>query len=649
MCPRDCYDTCSLVVRVGDDGKIQSVGGDLSHPMTHGFVCPRGKKDPEHVYANRVLFPHVRAGSKPGRDFRRASWDEALDLVAEKLSRALEAHGKDSVLLLDYAGYTGLTSSSFAHRLWNALGAPRTDYALCSTSGHEGLALHYGKSYGIQPEELLEKDLIVFWEFNAPVSSPHLWALARMARKERGARIIAVDPWQSECARGADLWIAPRPGSEVALAMGVCRTLIEKGRVDKRFIERVTRGFPVLREEALTWTTKRVRKETGIPAASLEELAAAYAGSRKSATMIGIGLQKSENGADKVRAVSLIPALLGLHRGYYYSNKKAYMVDSAYLSGESLSEKKGEIVSQVALSDAVRRGRFAFLFVYSMNPALTLPGQKAFREGLGKSSVFLTLHDTHWTETADWADIVLPAATFFEKEDLVLPWSHRYVRLSQKAIEPLGESKSEVGVMTELARKLGLAQEWLYEDPWLAMRKAFEGALAEGTFDDLMAGKSLPLKERPRNEYQTPSGKIEFASGKGRELGIDPLPRHMPLARKPGEFVLLNSASRNYTNTQFREIYGPIPQVVMVNPRDAKSLGIAEGDPVALENELGSIRLSAKLSPHVPEGVLCSPRLLVDLDGRPMNEITSSAPQPLGSGSTFNSTLVTLRRAQEQS
>lgn len=647
VCPRDCYDNCFLVVKVGDDGRIASVKGDLAHLMTHGFLCPRGKKDPEHVYTNRILFPHVRTGEKPGRQFRRASWDEALDLLVRNLTRVLAEKGSDSVLLLDYAGFTGLTSSSYAHRLWNALAAARTDYAVCSKSGHEGLGLHYGRSYGVQPEELLEKDLIVFWGFNAPVSSPHLWALARTARKERGTRIIAVDPWRSECARGADLWIAPKPGSDVALAMGICRYLVAKGRIDTRFIEKRTVGFRVLREEVLTWNPKRVRMETGLDASSLEDLSAAYASSRKSATMIGIGLQKTVNGADKVRAVSLIPALRGTHRGFFYSNKKAYLVNTDFLSGESLSEKKGRIVSQVALSESLRNGEFAFLFVYGMNPALTLPGQKALRQGLEREGVFLALHDTHWTETADWADVVLPAATFYEKDDLVLPWTHRHVRLMQKAIEPLGESRGEARLMTELAQRLGLTQEWLYEDPWLAMRRAFEGALEEGTFDDLLAGKTLPLKERPRNEYQTPSGKIELASRKARELGFDPLPRHMPLGQGSGTFVLLNSAGRNYTNTQFRENYGPIPQMVLVNPADAKAMGIAEGDAVMLENELGSIRLPAKLSPHVPEGILWAARLLTDLDGRPMNDITSSVPQTIGRGPTFNSTLVTVRKAPE--
>jgi anaerobic selenocysteine-containing dehydrogenase len=643
VCPRDCYDSCFVTATVGDDGKIESVKGDTDHPLTRGFTCPRGNKDSIRVYSNRILFPQIRTGGKPGRSFRKASWSEALDIVAESLKSAIRDHGSESVLLLDYAGYTGLLSSRFSHRLWNAIGAAQTDEAICSTSGHKGLEFHYGLSYGIQPEELLQGDLIVFWGFNAPVSSPHIWSLAIESRRQNGTRLIAIDPRESECARSADIHAAPRPGSDVALAMGICRSLIENGQVDLDFIEKETTGFEQLKEEALSWSAEKVHEETGLEPAVVEQVANAYAVSNRSATMVGIGFQKNRNGADLVRAASFVPALRGLHRGFYYTNGRAPLVDKSYLTGESIVGIPSKTVSQVALSSQVQHGDFSFLFIYSMNPVQTLPNQVAFRQGLKRSEVFTTVHETHWTETTDYADVILPAPTFLEKQDIVVPWSHRHVRLSEKVIDPLGESRDEVWVMTQLSRKLGLSDEWLYEDPWKALEIAFEGAIENGSFQDLFDGKSLLLELKPPDVFQTPSGKIEFYSNRALELGMSPLPEHRALRLGPDEFHLLNTATRKYTNTQFRESYGPIPEFVLMNPQDADLLGVSDDQFVKLENDLGRIKLRVKVSDSVPPRVLWSPRQLTDLEGRPMNDITSDEPQPIGQGSTFNSTVVTVR------
>jgi anaerobic selenocysteine-containing dehydrogenase len=290
----------------------------------------------------------------------------------------------------------------------------------------------------------------------------------------------------------------------------------------------------------------------------------------------------------------------------------------------------------------LKRADFKFIYIYSTNPAVVLPGQKDVREGLEHKDVFTAVHETHWTETADRADVVLPATSFLEKRDIVLPWSHRHVRLSEKVIEPLGESRDETWVMQELARRLGLEESWLYEDPWHALERAFEGALDDGTFEDLTGGKDLLLKPKPREEYRTPSGKLEFYSGVALTKGLDPLPQHRPRVPGPGEFFLINTATRHYTNTQFREEYGPIPAEVTINPVDADKAGVAEGETVSLRNELGSIDLVVKLSESVPTGVLWAPRQLTDPAGRPMNNITSPDPQPAGGGPTFNSTIVTV-------
>lgn len=642
MCARDCYDSCFILANVGDDGTLVSVKGDPDNPVTRGFVCPRGKMDVSRIYKNRVLFPQARIGDKPGNQFRRIEWNEALENTAAKLNETIKTYGRESVLLLDYSGNTGLLSEVYPHRLWNALGASRTDGAMCSKAGRTALSLHYGGYYGLQPEDLIDRDLIIFWGFNASVSAAHLWAIALKARKQRGSTIIVIDPRRSETAKNADFHFQPKPGSDVALAMGICRIFIENKWLAHEFIETYTMGFDKLETVIMSWSPRQVEMETGLDWHMIENLAGLYGSSNLSATLMGIGLQKSLNGADLVRAVSFIPALRGLHRGFFYSNSDAFFIDNNYIAGNMFSKFQPKTVSQVALSEIIREGAFKFIFIYGMNPALTLANQSAFRQGLAKKDTFVAVHDTHWTKTTDFADIIFPAQTFFEKQDIVVSWVHHYIRISPQVIEPLEESRDEIWVMQELAKKLGIEEPWVLGNPWSDLEKAFTGAFSNGTFQDLLSGKTMLLKRKPLDCYNTPSGKLEFFSSKALEMGIHPLPRHFPI--KPGvdEFILLNSAVSNYTSTQFTESYGPIPVIVTINPADAAYLKITDNDRVKLVNDLGSVEVNVEISDAVPRGVLWMPRLSVSLDGKPMNDLTSSITQPIASGPTFNSTLVKL-------
>lgn len=642
VCPKDCYDTCFLKAYV-ENNELVKTEGDPENPLTAGFTCPRGVSYPRRINANRVLYPHRRAEPKPTARFERITWDEALNMITVKIREAIEECGPRSILHVEYAGNMGLLTYRYPLRLWNALGATSTDHSICSRSGHEALSLHYGLSYGLQPEDLLGARLIVFWGFNAAVSSPHMWRLAWKARK-RGAVIAAVDPRRSETARNADLWLSPKPGTDVALAYGVARYLILGGYVDEDFIEKYTYGYERFREEALKWTPERVRKTTGVSKEKLEELAELYGERKPSATMIGFGMQKSLAGAEAVRAVSLIPALLGIHRGFYYSNSMGWLVNDAYLTGEALARRRHKVISQVRLAEELERGNYRIIFIWNINPVVTIPEATRLAKALAREDVFVVVHETHWTETCSYADIVLPAPTFLEKDDVILSYSHRYVRLARKAVEPMGESRSEAWLAIELARRLGISEAWVYEDPWEALGKALRGAFENGSFEDLLAGKTLKLKSRPRDKYQTPTGKIEFYSIIAEQKGYSPLPVQLELQPPEGYFVLLNSATPRYVHTQFREVYGPQPAIVKINPADAEALGVEDGDTVTLYNEHGEVKVKAVVTDEVPPGVLWSPRQLIGLDGQPQNAITSSRTQELGGGSTFNSTLVKVKK-----
>ena len=640
VCARDCYDTCALIVTLGESEQILSIRGDLKNPVTQGFTCPRGAKDHERLYKNRVEAPFLRKGGR----LAQTDWEEGLRVVSQKLGEVLDEHGPEAVLYLDYAGNMGLLTTAFPQRLWNAIGATRTDWALCSSSGHKALALHYGDSYGIRPIEILSMDLVVFWGFNAAVSSPHMWSLARKARKLRGTRIVVVDPRESRTAKSADLWVQAIPGSDVALAYGVINYLIQNDCIDLKFIAEWTRGFEQLKAKAAEWTPDRVERITGVAWGQVERLGEAYGSLKPSTTMIGIGLQKCEQGADQVRAVSFIPALLGLHRGFFYSNGSSFSIDESLISGQSLTDKSPKIVEQVALADLVRGGEFKFIYISCMNPAMTLPNQRAFREGVSRRDVFVALHETHWTKTTRYADLVLPAPTYLEKEDLVIPWGHNYVQYSPSALHPVTNSRSEVWVMREIAERLGLTEDWLYQDPWNAAEPALENAFEGGNFRSLRSGKMLTLKTKPHNNYPTISGKIEFYSSRAAELGLNPLPIQTRLCIKEGNFILLTSATSKFTSTQFQEVYGAIPALVTMNSRDAERLGITEGHIVTIANERGQVQMKVTISETLPKGVMWSPRQSEGLAGEPQNCLMSSNPQEIGSGPSFNSTMVTVTK-----
>lgn len=641
VCNRDCPDTC-FIDAVVKGGQIVSLNGSRENPVTQGFLCPRGVGDAKRVYSKeRVLYPFIKNGTK----FERVSWTKAIELVANKLRRVLEENGNEAVLLYDYPGNQGFLSWQYSQRLWRALGATLTDGALCSSSGHKGIELHYGLAYGLGLEDVLNYGTIVFWGNNARVSSPHVWALSLKARKENDATLVCIDPRRCETSEDCDLWVNPRPGSDVALVYGISRWLIEHDRLDEKFIEEWTRGWDKFAQEVERWGSKRVEDATRLAWNRIEKLCEAFVEKLPTAFMIGLGLNKSSYGAESARAVSLLPALLGQHRGFHYSDSTGRFAQWDYLSGNKMASRKSRVVEQVSVGSKLIAGEFKFVFVKGSNPALTLPDQSSVRRGLSREDVFMVVHETHWNETAKMADVVLPASTYLEKCDLNFSDHHRYVRLSLKAIEPLGESKHEIWVMQRLAEKLNCKEPFLFEKPWKALERTTRKAFENGSLRDLQKGAVLKLQQRSIYEYQTPSAKIEFYSSRAPELCANPLPIQLPLGEPEGWFVLLNSSLPCWTHSQFRDVYGPIPAIVWVNHADADDIGIANEDDVTLYNELGELTLEAVVTDHISKGVLWSPRPLTGKNGTPMNSLASSSPQNLGAGPRFNSIKVKVRKS----
>jgi anaerobic selenocysteine-containing dehydrogenase len=420
--------------------------------------------------------------------------------------------------------------------------------------------------------------------------------------------------------------------------------LIAKDKINEIFIEDNTEGFEQYEEEVMRWTPECVTTVTGIPWNKIEELSSIIADNGPTGFLIGLGINKSDQGAETCRAISLLPALLGEHRGFHYSDSGGRFVDWAYVNGGKQSKTPSKVVTQVSIGDQLMDGDFKYIFVQGTNPAMTLPNSKSVSNGLRNEEVFVVVNETHWTETALLADVVLPSPTYLEKSDINLSDHHRYVRLAQQAIEPLGESRHEIWIMRKIAELIGCEDEWLFEDTWDALRVAHEGAFEDGVFNDLIKGRVLKLKQKPNDEYQTQSHKIEFYSSKALDSGYDPLPHQLEINDDREWYTLLNSALSKWTHSQFRDVYGPMPDIVWINAEDASKLSIKSDDKITLFNEYGELILKAKITDDVNEGVLWAPRPLVDNKNIPMNLLASSRPQKIGAGPRFNSIKVKIKQ-----
>ena len=642
VCARDCPDACWLDVKV-DNNKVVKVEASSENPFTNNITCPRAAADPERVSSTkRVLYPYIKSSSsKTG--FSRVDWPHAINKLTEKINETLKKFGRESILLLDYAGNTGFITIGYSKRLWNALGVTMTDYTVCSSSGHAAINLHYGLSYGSHPMDLKTKKNIIFWGFNANTSSPHQWALSMSARRENNAKIVVVDPRESESAESADLWISPNPCSDVALAYGIANFLITNNLIDLDFIKNFTFGYKAYKEDALRWTPDRVKKVTGVNWSEIEYLGYILRDS-PSVFMIGIGLNKSLSGAESCRAVSLLPALLGQHRGFYYTNSRGLNIKGD-IYGSTLTNKPPKVVSMISLGERLAAGEFKFVYVVGMNPVLTLPDSNKIKDGLQRKDCFVVVHETHFSETTELANLILPAPTYLEKDDFYISDCHPFVRIGRKAIEPMGKSRDEHSLMLELARRLNIKDSWVHVDPWRDMEDNLQGAFINGDSSDLFDGKSLEISYKPMDEYQTKTGKIEFTSTSTLP-GVSSIPEQIEFETIEDEFIMLNSSLPRYTHTQFREVYGNIPCNVWVNKFDAEKFGLLDGGKYKMYNQLGELTVILKVTKNILSGVVWCPRELVDENGTPQNSLTPGFAQKIGGGPIFNSVRVKFKECK---
>jgi anaerobic selenocysteine-containing dehydrogenase len=706
VCSHDCPDSCGVLVTIDDAGRATRLQGDPNHPVTRGFLCGKVAKYLDRVYSpDRLLYPmRRRAGVAKGplaqgrehESFERISWDEALDTIAARLRQISDEHGPESILPYSYAGTIGVLGyGSMDRRFFHRLGASQLDRTICSKAGGEALKSVYGRKLGTDTEDFRHSRCIIAWGANVHGNNIHLWPMIEEARRN-GAKLIVIDPYATRTARLADWHIPIRPGTDVALALGLMHILIRDRLYDREYVDAHTHGFEALKQRAAEYTPGCVSRSAGIAPADIERLAREYATITPAVIRMNYGIQRSENGGAAARTVAMLPALIGAWKqrggGLQLSTSGAFSWDEHTLERPDLMfasplGRPARVVNMVQLGHALtdlESPRVHALFVYNSNPAAVAPDQSQVLRGMARPDLFSVVHEQFFTDTADYADILLPATTFLEHKDIQGAYGHYYVQISNQAIQPLGEARSNVHMFSDLARRMGFPEECFHDTPddliAQALRvggnqPAWMKGMTPQALDD--AGGHIRLKFEAESEgenflpfaadgFATPSGKIEFYSETLAAQGLDPLPGFVPPAESrhstanngrnlyPLEF--LPRKADNYMNSTFANL--PVHQkmenghhaTLEMHADDAFSRGIADGDPVEVFNARGSIRLNARVLTNghatVPSGVVASRLSWNKLSegGHNVNLLTSQRLTDIGGGATFYSTLVEVRK-----
>ena len=685
VCPHDCPDTCGMVVTVDNaTGRAVDLRGDKEHPFTRGFLCAKVNNYLERVYhPDRLLFPLKRVGRKGDGKFVRISWEEAVGTIADKFKEiAASADGPQAILPYSYAGTMGkLMYSSLDRRFFHRLGASLLDRTICATAGAVGCDVTLGTRAMIDPEAAVNARYIVNWGSNTSVTNIHFWKVEHEARK-RGARIVTIDPYKSPTAAKSDWWIPIRPGTDAALALGVMHIIFREGWQDDDYLTNHCVGAKELRERALTeYPPEKVAYITGLSVEEIVRFAQEYAQSQEmfggpALIRLNYGLQRHGGGGMAVRTIVCLPALTGDWRypgaGALLSTSKAYPFDDNYLMRPDLIPKGTRTINMVHLAEALH-GELPgppvrAMYVYNSNPAAVNPDQSRVLSGLMREDLFTVVHDQFQTDTADFADIVLPATTQLEHFDIHNSYGHLYVQANNPAIAPIGESKPNTEVFRLLAKAMGFEEKLFAEtDEQLAARSLGDpespatGALAGITLDATKAGPvrlNLPKDWAPfaKGEFPTPSGKCDLYSEREARAGRDPLPHYIPPHEDPQTkpelaakypLQLLTPPATPFLNSTFvnvdtlRKSAGE--RTLEIHPADATARGITNGQTVSVFNARGRFRAKAVVAETVKPGVVVTLglwwRKFTD-DGANCNTTTSTATTDMGGGATFFDNLV---------
>ena len=674
-CPHDCPDACSTLVSV-EGGRATRIAGDPDHPFTNGFLCAKVNRYLERTYhRDRLLYPLRRVGKKGTGSFVRVSWDEAITEIAERLGEiANSSNGPQAILPYSYAGTMGLVQgSSMDRRFFHLLGASKLDRTICSMPGTVGMRMTVGANIGADGEGLPESDLVLLWGTNTLTSNPHLWPFVLEARKN-GARILGIDPIRTRTMEQCDEWLAIRPGTDAALALAMMHVVFDEGLEDRDYLERYTLGADQLRERVREYPPERVAPITGLPAERIRELGREFGRARAAFIRVNYGLQRHFGGGMAVRTIACLPAVTGHWRraggGVQLSTSGTFQYNNAALQRLDLSPPV-RTINMIRLGDALGNPDAGVggppvraLVVYNSNPATVAPDRNAVIRGLMREDLFTVVLEHFQTDTADYADIVLPATTQLEHWDLHYSYGHLYATLNQPAIEPLGEAKPNSEIFRLIARRMGMTHPALADDDVTIIKQALDSPherMRGLTFDQLRERGWMRLNvPRPfvpyaKGSFPTPSGKCEFFSARLAEMGIDPLPTYTPPLELPETapelaarfpLVLISSPRHYFLNSTFVNIESlrknAEPECVL-HAADAERRGISDGARVVVFNARGEFTAVARVGEQVREGVAWAPSIWwakLAPDGTNANATTSQRETDMGGGPVLYDNLV---------
>jgi anaerobic selenocysteine-containing dehydrogenase len=675
VCPHDCPSACRLDVEVAD-GRLTSVTGDTGHPFTQGVICGKVRAYADRVHSSlRVREPLRRVGPRGAGEFAPVAWDDALDELERRWREIIARHGAEAILPFSYAGTMGRLQYYAGHPFFHALGATRLDRTICVNTAYAGWKATVGRVTGNDSEQMVGADLVVLWGINAAYTSVNVMTLVKQAR-QAGARLIVIDPYRTPTAEVADEHLRVRPGTDLALALAMMHVIVGEGRVDRDYVARATHGFEELAEHVKEYSPDWAAPIVGLPAATIADVARRYAASPATYVRIGIGLSRHDNGGMTCRTLACLPALTGAyahpHGGALLSSGESADLDTRVLERHDLLPRPAPrrinmIRLGQALTDDELAPPIAALYVYNANPAAVCPNQTLVLRGLAREDLYTVVHEQVMTDTARFADLVLPATTSMEHLDVYGSYGHHYTQLAPPVLPPQGQARTNWDVFRELARRFGVAGDHYGKEPRALIDEylATGGENARGLDVARLEREgsvrlSLPRPYRPfADGAPTPSGKVEFVSSFMTALGQPALPTWTPLRESPDAplaarypLQCIVPPNRFFLNSSFSQSERlrrrQQPPAVFIAPDDAAARGIDDGESVRVFNDRGEARFTARVTDRTRPGVLVIEGLWwhrFHPGGRNVNVLTSDRETDIGGGPALHSNLVEVARA----
>ena len=682
-CPHDCPDTCALLVTV-EDGVATEVRGDPEHPTTAGVLCTKVARYVERTYSpHRILYPMRRVGKKGEGKFERISWDDALTDIAAKL-KPIAARNPEAILPYSYCGTMGLVQGeAMSMRFFNKLGASLLDRTICATAGFTGYKYTVGGSIGTDMEQFQDAKLIIIWGGNPIASNLHFWMRAQEA-KRRGAKLIAIDPYRSLTAEKCHQHIALLPGTDAALALGLMHVLIKEDLLDHDYIADHTLGFEALKERALEWTPEYTAETCGVTAQEIVDLARLYGGMAQRGEPVAIrcnyGVQRARGGGMAVRNMACLPALVGAWRhaagGIQLSTSGSFPANRVALQRpDLLAGRTPRTINMTTIGDDLLKPaspefgpQVEAVIVYNANPLAIAPDSSKVQQGFEREDLFTVVLEQFQTDSADYADILLPATTQLEHVDAHLAYGHLYMMANNAAISPMGQAKPNSEIFRLLAARMGFTDTCFAESDDELAAQAFDKTHTRAIHFDWESLKQkgwqkLNMPDAPFADggFPTPSGKCEFYSATMANDGLDPVPAYIapyesaasnPSLAKRYPLAMISPPARNFLNSTFVNVQSLRATEgephLDIHPDDAAPRGIVHGDMARIFNDRGSFVARARVTEKARTGLVVGLSIWwkkLSKDGKNANEVTSQRLTDMGRAPTFYDTLVQVEKA----